>query len=229
VISSNGRGIALPRGHSEGADMQRINRIWVGVLFVTCAATGYALADDPQPQQDPQQAQGSPPPPPTAAMAEKMSLSATVEKVDAKKRTLMLKNEQGNTVKVNVPESVSRLDAIKKGDKITLDYYEAVALSLKKPEPGKKPSATETAMAERTPGTLPGGLVAKNVTATVEVVKVDKDNHQVTIKGPGGETDTVKIDESMAPDLEKIKKGDRIKASYTEAVAISVTPEKKAG
>jgi hypothetical protein len=209
--------------------MQRINRIWVGVLFVTCAATGYALADDPQPQQDDKQ-QAQPPPPPTAAMAEKMSLSATVEKVDVKKRTLMLKNEQGNTVKVNVPESVSRLDAIKKGDKITLDYYEAVALSLKKPVPGEKPSASETAMGERTPGTLPGGLVAKNVTATVEVMKIDKDNHQVTIKGPGGEMDTVKIDESMAPQLDKIKKGDRIKASYTEAIAISVTPpEKKAG
>lgn len=233
--------------------MQRIHKIWLGVAFVTCASTGIAVAqsqDSPQnqdPQQQPSQpsggmqgthdtegAQGAQGAQGTqqqgmqggTVMAEKQSATATVEKLDKKKRKITLKNEQGNTVTVKVPENVSRLDAVKKGDKVQIDYYESVALALVKPEKGKA-GARETAMMERTPGQLPGGLMARKMTETVTVMKVDKDNNQVTIKSPSGDTSTVKVDPSMSDQLEKIKQGDHIKASYTEAIALSVTPEEK--
>ncbi len=221
--------------------MQRIHKIWLGVAFVSCASTGIAVADDPKPSDQQQQ-----PSQPSQGMqdtrgqgmqgmstAQKVSLTATVEKIDQKKRTVTLKNDQGNTVKVHVPENVSRLDAVKKGDKVSIDYFESVALMLKKPEAGKKEGkdtgATDTTMAERTPGALPGGIMARKVSETVEITKIDKDNHQVTIKSANGDLDTVKVDESMSADLAKLKKGDRIKASYTEAIALSVTPQEKQG
>ncbi len=209
--------------------MQRAKRICytVACVFATWLVAGVAAADEQTPQKDMPAHKDMAP---TQVMATKQSATATVEKVDAKKRTLLLKDEQGDEFKVNVPEKVTRLDAIKKGDTITLDYYEAVSLSLKKPDAGKAPSANETMMAERTPGKLPGGVVAKKVSATVEVTKVDKAENEVTIKGPGGDLDTIKVsDPEMQAQLENIKEGDRIKATYTEAVAISVTPKKKEG
>lgn len=204
--------------------MQRAQKFcyMVAAIFATWVVAGTAAADEQTHKDQPAQAA------PTQVMASKMSATATVEKVDAKKRTLLLKDESGDEFKVNVPEKVSRLDAIKKGDTIMLDYYEAVTLSLKRTD--AKPSASETAMAERTPGKLPGGMVAKKVSATVEITNVDKSENELTIKGPAGELDTIKVsDPAMQAELENVKAGDRIKATYTEAVAISVMPQAKEG
>ena len=71
-------------------------------------------------------------------------------------------------------------------------------------------------------------MVAHTIRSTVEVVNVDKSANKLTIKTPSGEMDTLDIkDSGMQSDLDKIKKGDKIKASYTEAVAIAVTPQGK--
>jgi hypothetical protein len=53
---------------------------------------------------------------------------------------------------------------------------------------------------------------------------------KVTIRTPDGELDTIHVtDPSVKKDLDKLQKGDRIQASYTEAVAITVTPQKQEG
>jgi Cu/Ag efflux protein CusF len=162
---------------------------------------------------------------PTQVMAERMSATLTVEKIDMKKRKLTLKDEQGHTMKLDVPKDVKNLESIKEGDKINVDYYSSLALSLRKGEQGKTPSASETVAAERTAAKLPGGIVARQVQATVEVVDVDTQNNSVTVKTPAGEQDTIKVtDKQMQQQLANIKPGDRIQAKYQEAVAIRVTP-----
>lgn len=162
------------------------------------------------------------------AMEKKTSTSATVEKVDAAKRDLSLKDDQGNRFMVQVPEDVTRFDAIKKGDRVNVDYYESAALSLKKPGEATSPSATTTTMAQRAPGNLPGGMVSRKIVATANVMKVDLADNKVTIQGPHGSIDTIKVsDPAVQDELSKLKAGDRIQASYTEALAISVTPKDK--
>ena len=179
--------------------------------------------DMPQQKDQAQQKSSSP----TEVMAEKLSASATVTKINAAKRQLMLKDDQGHQFKVDVPEKVTGFDAIKKGDKISVDYYSSVALSLKKGT-GAAPSTTIGTSEERVPGPLPGGVVAHTIRSTVEVVKVDKSANKLTVKTPSGDMDTIDIKDSrMQIYLDKIKKSDMIKASYTEAVAIAVTPQGK--
>ncbi len=198
--------------------MQRAKNICyvVAALFATPLISGTAAAEDPPAQQ--QQS-------PSAMMATKSSASATVLKIDAKNRQLTLKDDQGTSFKVDVPDSVSRFDAIKKGDKIAVDYYSSIALALNKSDETSEGTAS---MKERSPGPLPGGLVARKVSATVDVVNVDKTANQVTIKGPSGELDTVDVrDPAMQADLSKLKTGDKIHASYMQAVAITVTPQAK--
>ncbi|NVB81356.1 MAG: hypothetical protein HOV81_23370 [Kofleriaceae bacterium] len=222
---------------------------------MTWASTGIAVADDPKPsdqsqqpsQSDTSSQQGTEGTGGTGmqgqqgqgmqgqqgegmrgkqVMAQELTVTATVEKIDKDKRMLTIKTEKGDTVQVKVPEQLKGLEKLKTGDRLQIDYFQSVALALKKPEAGAKPGATETTMAERTAGPLPGGLAARKISATVEVMKVDKQDNEVTIKAPNGQEHTIKVDESMSSELDKLKTGDRIKANYTEAVAVSVMPEK---
>jgi hypothetical protein len=162
-------------------------------------------------------------------VAERVTLTATVENIDTKNRVVTLKNKQGNQIRVEVPQSVGSLDAIKKGDRVTVDFYQSLALLLKKPADKEHAVAGEAAVAARTPAPLPGGIVAHRVAAVVEITKVDRQNRQVTVRGPNGQIDTIHVDPAMEVDLAKLKKGDKIKAEYTEAVAISVAPQKNKG
>lgn len=154
---------------------------------------------------------------------------ATVEKVDSRNRELMVKNKQGHKFKVTVPEEVTNLSSIKKGDKVALDYFSSVALSIEKTKPtsGETAQAEMETVVERVPGELPGGLVANKVDATFEVVKVDKTNHKLAIKTPTGQLDTIDVSDSeMQQSLATLKKGDKIHATYTEAIAVSIMPQK---
>ena len=61
------------------------------------------------------------------------------------------------------------------------------------------------------------------MTVTADVVAVNAAAKTVTLKGPKGHTVDLMVDD---PDrLKKIKKGDRVEAVYTEAMAVSVQPE----
>ena len=55
----------------------------------------------------------------------------------------------------------------------------------------------------------------------VEVVSIDKENRRVELKGPEGNVVSIKVKPEIG-DLDKIKVGDKIRARYTEAVAVSV-------
>ena len=55
---------------------------------------------------------------PSEVMAEKMSATATVTKINTSKRQLMLKDDQGHQFELDVPEKVTGFDQIKKGDNI---------------------------------------------------------------------------------------------------------------
>ena len=207
--------------------MQR-TQICAALVFAVLG-TGTAAAQQEPSQQKPPSEQMPATPVEGEVMAQRVTLTATVDQVDAKNRTLTLRNKHGNQVTVSVPESAGNLDQIKKGDRLTIDYYESIALLLKKPAAKEQPRAGEVEVAERNAAQLPGGVVARRMSATVDVVKVDKQHRQITIKDPSGKTDTISVDPSMESDLAKVKKGDRIKASYTEAIAISVTAQPKQG
>ena len=216
-----------------------MRKAFVAVL-ATCVLVGTAAAqepqgDQPQPSQPSQREGGQGQQgkqgmrgQPMEVMAERMSMTATVDKVDAKKRHVMLTDDQGNKFKVEVPkQAMKNLESLKPGDKITADYYSSVALKLQKGEKGA-PGAEETAMMERKAAKLPGGLMAKKVSATVEVEKVDTSANTITVKSPMGESDTIKVtDPAMQSQLANIKPGDKIQASYAEAIAVKVTPSSK--
>lgn len=67
-------------------------------------------------------------------MAMSMStIVATVLEVDLKNRLLTVQGPKGNIVTVVVPADVTAFDSLKKGDKISAEYGEAIAISVKTP------------------------------------------------------------------------------------------------
>jgi Cu/Ag efflux protein CusF len=184
--------------------------------------TGVALAQQPQMDQPPSEKAAQP----EKMVGQLMHLTATVQKVDMKKRELTLKDDARNTMMVQVPEDVTRLENVKKGDRLNLDYYESAALSLKKP--GESTGPAEAKIVERKEGSLPGGLVARKISASAEIVKIDPTENKVTIKGPNGELDTINVkDPDVQADLQRLKKGDQIQVTYSQALAASITPKEK--
>jgi hypothetical protein len=63
--------------------------------------------------------------------------TATIEKINAKKREVTLRGAEGNTVKLKVDPRVTNLDQFKKGDQIAVTYTEAVAISVAKGQGGQ--------------------------------------------------------------------------------------------
>jgi hypothetical protein len=65
------------------------------------------------------------------------TIVATVVDINTESRLLTVKGPKGNTVVVQVPADMKAFDSLKKGDKITAEYGEAVAMSIKTPEKKK--------------------------------------------------------------------------------------------
>jgi len=157
-----------------------------------------------------------------AAAVRYVTAKAVVESVDPATRTVVLKNAKGETHSVVAGDQVRNFDQIKPGDTVAVKYTESVTLELKK-EGKAVVQRTEGAAAERSkPGQKPGGMVAREVTVTADVVAVDEKKKTISLKGPQGNVVDLPMDDPEQFKL--VKKGDQVQATYTEALAVSVTP-----
>jgi len=145
---------------------------------------------------------------------------ATITAIDTATRKVTLKTKAGKVVDMNIGDEARNFDQLRVGDTVTVEYNEALSLSLKKG--GGAATMEEKPIEQRAEaGAKPGGVVGREVTVTAQVVAVNKEAQTVSLKGPKGHVVDVKVED---PDqMKNIKKGDRVQAVYTEAVAVSVT------
>lgn len=148
----------------------------------------------------------------------KVTTTATVEAVDMAERSVRMKTAQGDSIVVHAANEVNNLDQVKVGDLVAVEYYESLAVRMAKPGESKAES-TEVKMSSQ-PGDTPAGAAARQTTITADILAIDKAEHTVTLKGQDGTTVTVDVTEPE--NLEKVKVGDTIVMTYTEAVAMSI-------
>jgi len=148
-----------------------------------------------------------------------VTVRGTVDAVDPEKKTVTLKGPKGNTLTLQVRDP-KKLEVIKVGDPVVARYYEALAIEVKKPGEATPGVTAEKAVATSKPGQTPAAMVGEQVTATVTVVGVDMKAHTVTVKGPEGNTETIKARDPK--NIEKVKVGDLVEVTYTRALAISL-------
>jgi len=70
---------------------------------------------------------------PAGLVVEAVDISATVQTIDKKKRTLTLKRPDGKLVTTKVDRSVKAFDTLEVGDSIHVRITEAIAISVEKP------------------------------------------------------------------------------------------------
>jgi len=168
-------------------------------------------------------AASTPAAPPKGQAASVVTLRGTVEAIDKEKQTVTIKGPKRTlTVRVQDPK---KLDAIKVGDPVIGKYYEAIAFEVKKPGTATPGVTAQQGVASSQPGATPAGAVGERVTITATIVGIDKKANTVTIKGPDGNTETVKARDPK--NLDAVKVGDLVEITYTRALAIALDKSAK--
>lgn len=145
---------------------------------------------------------------------------ATVKGINRSDRSVILKKDDGEEATIHVPEAVKGFETLKMGDKVDIDYYESLAISM-------APTGTKPSMSERKGGSVDvgGGIRGREMKMSAEVVSVDPAANTVTFKGPKGNMRTVYVaNAALQEKLATMKPGQVVQFDYTEATAATIRP-----
>jgi hypothetical protein len=157
---------------------------------------------------------------PVKTTSELVHSTAKVTGINHAARSVTLKKDDGETVTISVPTDVKAYDHLKVGDKVAIDYYESLAVSIL--PPGSKPSMSERK--ERSVD-MGGGVTGKETTVSAEIVSIDPTKNTVTFKGPRGQMKTIAVhDPDMQQKVATMKPGQVVQFTYAEATAASIQP-----
>ena len=150
-----------------------------------------------------------------------IEVTARVQAIDAKTRTVTLLAPNDVVIEHVASEEVRNFDQIEIGNIVEAVILQSLRLELV--NDGKLGDAeAKGAMARAEQGAKPGAAVGSRVSFITEVVRVDRPNNVISLKGPEGEV--VDFDVQNPGHFDVVKLGDKVLATYTEAVAIEVRP-----
>jgi hypothetical protein len=157
---------------------------------------------------------------------EDRTITATVVSVDHAERFVTLKGPKGKEVTIQAGPEVQNFDQLKAGDQVTAHYQAAIAVQLM-PADSAKPGVDYSAGQATAPkGSEPGLKTGQSVTVTSKLKAVDLKNHTVTLAGPDGKERVIEVkDPARQAQMDKLKVGDMVVATYVEALAVTVTPK----
>jgi hypothetical protein len=150
------------------------------------------------------------------------TMSAEVTAIDLAKREVTLKGSSGDEVTVTVGDAVKRLDEVKVGDFVQVDYLVSIAAEVRKPtkEEAKHPLEIMAAAGRAPSDMAPAGGVARQFKVVTTIEALDRRNNTVTVKGPLGRYLTARVADPER--LTKVRIGDTVVIVYTEAMAVSL-------
>jgi hypothetical protein len=184
-----------------------IPRWQVTVLALAAAATcGWAAAADAP-----------------AVTSQLSTLQATVQAVYPDKRSLTLVGPKGQPQTIFVGPDV-KLDRLHAGDKVNVSYYQGIAAQIAKGST-KVSDPAPAEFAYKNSNGAPGGGAGASVTVPVTILGVDPGTNTVAFQGSDGSQHVIAV---KSPNMQKfirtLKAGDTVDVTYTESVAVSVSP-----
>jgi len=159
--------------------------------------------------------------PGVAAAVETESYTGTISAINAETRIVSITGDGGGKAEIIAGPEVKNFAQLKAGDRVTIELTKAVALELRKNSTAEVSRHDEAAKVTAEAGEAPGGAVGTRTTIMAEVTAVDPTNKTVTLKGPNRSID-LKVEDPAQ--LGNIAVGDRVEATYIEALAIQVSP-----
>ena len=156
---------------------------------------------------------------PRLEASQKVTGEATVLSVNKTKRTVKIRNSDGDTLSVECGPEVKNFDQIHPKDVVTLTYTEKLTIEVE--GPGKAGESAEVSSSTAKPGDKPHAMVGGKVQYRANITAIDKTNGTVTMKGADGREATVTP--RNPANLDKVKVGDVVVFTYSQALAASVT------
>ncbi|MGQ0578238.1 MAG: hypothetical protein ACT4PQ_04925 [Betaproteobacteria bacterium] len=159
---------------------------------------------------------------PSGEIGRKRLATAEVIAIDLPTRTVTLKGQKGNEFTVHADDRVKNLPQVRVGDQVDVAYHESLVWNVKKAGEGTPGASVQSGTASAKPGAKPAGAAATQLNMTATIEAIDQANGTVTLKGPQGNTRTIKARDPK--NLQRVQVGDLVDITYTEAVAVRVRP-----
>jgi Copper binding periplasmic protein CusF len=147
-----------------------------------------------------------------------------IDAIDHTNRLLTLRDEKGEYETLFCGPECQRFDALKVGDKVSFRYYESVVYQIRKPGSTPSTPGVGSGIVRNTDG-RPGATISQQATAVVTINAIDPAAPSVTITTSDGKKMSFKVEDKK--NLQDVKVGDKVEITYTQALAISVTPPGK--
>jgi len=148
---------------------------------------------------------------------ETKTVTASVEAIEKETREVTVKKSDGTYDVFYFPETIRRFDTLKVGDKITAKYYENLVLRVK--APGEKDVNSASGGTVRADGKS-AATASRQRTITATIAAIDQSVPSITFTGPNGWKYSSRVEDKKA--LAKVKVGDRLDITWTEALILSV-------
>ncbi len=150
-----------------------------------------------------------------ASAVRSRKLTGTVRTLDPVARVVTLDWQDGGSGTFTVGPEVKRFDEVYAGDVVRIDVEQQLLLEVQAPGTPDVPLTLAGSGAS-----APAGVRSTGVQATVTVTKVDLASRVVTFVDPAGASYEVKAGPGLR--IERLKAGDRLLATYLEAVAVQL-------
>ena len=150
------------------------------------------------------------------------TVTATIESIEKETRTVRLKRPDGTSVDVEAPDQMEGFNSLRVGDQVTATYNEMIVISLRKPgDPDTSAPSTTTQRKDR----QPGSETRRQRTLIGSVDSIDQKMRSLTLKTSQGRLVVLPV--ADAKQLQGIKVGDSIGATYYESLLIKVERPRK--
>jgi Cu/Ag efflux protein CusF len=153
-----------------------------------------------------------------------MSKSASIIAIDHTKRTVTLKDAEGNVEDFHAGPEIKRFNELKVGDSVTFAYHAALVYQITKP--GMTPPPVQKGVETvRGQGAKPSGAVTQQLQATVTIEAIDPAVPSIKVRTADGHAMSAKVEDRK--NIEGLKVGDKVTVTFTEALMITVDSPKK--
>lgn len=143
--------------------------------------------------------------------------AAVVETVDRQSRQVLLRLPDQSLVTLTAGPGLRNLDQLKPGDHVLAKYIEAAAVRLTNP---KGDNGAPVSAAVRAPATA-----GEQIHDVSKVMAVDQPRNTLSFTDGNNKVQTIVLhDPSTVAVLKTLKTGDPVEITYTEGVALSLTP-----
>ncbi|MBS0326621.1 MAG: hypothetical protein JSS46_08765 [Proteobacteria bacterium] len=150
-----------------------------------------------------------------------VEIVASVAAIDKAHRSVTLRMPGGQMNTIEVGPEVRNFDRIKVGDRVAARYVQAVTLELRKADGGPVARVESAGGIKAKPGERPAAGAGREVRVSAEIIALDPSTQVATLRGPKR---TIEVRVADPEQFKLAKVGDRVEATYVEALAISVEP-----